>query len=76
MKLIFHKNEVHSFCTPDPTTVSPWEDLYHRWRSIAELLVGYQQVLATLANQILEVEVFSHKVIKTKNQVAEAVVCG
>lgn len=61
MELILHKNEVHSFCTPDPTTVSPWEDLYHRWRSIAGLLVVYQQVLATLANQVLETEVFHIK---------------
>lgn len=46
-----------------------WEDLHHRWRSIAGLLVGHKQMLATLVNQILEVEVFSHKAIKIKNQV-------
>lgn len=33
------------------------------------LLFGHEQILATLINQILEVEVFLHKVTKSKNQV-------
>lgn len=50
---------------PEPTTGICWEDLYHRWRS----MVGHKQILATLASQILEIEIFPHKVIYTKNQV-------
>ena len=41
----------------------------HRLGSIAGLLFGDKQILATWVSQILEAEVFLHKVIKTKNQV-------
>lgn len=36
------------------------EDLYHQWRSIVKLLIVYTQVLATLASQLLEMEVCFH----------------
>lgn len=60
-------NYIHP--VPWAPTGHPWEDLRHRQRSTAGLLVGHEQILASSVNQILAVEVFLHKGIKTQNQV-------